>query len=65
MDRYLTELKMFFSFSNSFLIWLSLCFCLFIPFCYISFLLISQVFVIFLQLVLLAVSFAVINFLFS
>ena len=32
MDRYLTELKMFFSFSNSFFIWLSLCFCLFIPF---------------------------------
>ena len=43
MDRYLTELKMFFSFSNSFFIWLSLCFCLFIPFCYLSFVLISQV----------------------
>ena len=32
MDRYLTELKMFLSFSSSFFIWLSLCFCLFIPF---------------------------------
>ena len=47
MDRYLTELKMFFSFSNSFFIWLSLCFCLFIPFCYLSFVLLSQVFVTF------------------
>ena len=47
MDRYLTELKMFFSFSNSFFIWLSLCFCLFILFCYLLFVLISQVFVTF------------------
>ena len=47
MDRYLTELKMFFSFSNSFFVWLSLCFCLFILFCYLLFVLISQVFVTF------------------
>ena len=60
MDRYLTELQMFFfSFSNSFFIWLSLCFCLFILFCYLSFVLISQVLVTFLHLVF------YINFLFS
>ena len=64
MDRYLTELKMFFSFSNSFFRWLSLCFCLFILFCYLLFVLISQVFITF-YMVLLAVSFVVINLLFS
>ena len=65
MDRYLTELRIFISFSNSFFIWLSVSFCLFILFCYLSFLLISQMLVTFLHLVSLAVSFVVINFLFS
>ena len=45
VDLYLKELKMFFfSFSNSFSIWLSVCFCLFILFCYLLLILISQVF---------------------
>ena len=65
MDRYLTELNIFFYFSDSFFTWLSLCFCLLILFCYLSFVLISEVFVTFLHLVLLAVSFVVINFLLS
>ena len=39
-------MKCFFSFSNSFFICLFLYFCLFIPLCYFSFVLISQVFVI-------------------
>ena len=49
MDCYLTEARalMFLLFFNSFFIWLCLCFCLFIPFCYLSFVLISQVFVTF------------------
>ena len=55
----------FFSFSNSFFIWLSVWFCLFILFCYILFVLISQVFVTFLLLVSLAVSVPLIIFLFS
>ena len=63
MDRYLTELKMFFSFSNSFFIWLSL-FCLFIPLLSLVCTYIPGV-CNFLHLVLLAVSFVVINFLFS
>ena len=62
MDRHLTELKIFFSFFNSFFLWLSLCFCLFIPICYLSLVLTSQVFATFLHLVLLAVTFVVINF---
>ena len=46
VDRYLTELKMFFFLSLiDFFIWLSPCFCLFNRFCYLSFVLISQVFV--------------------
>ena len=64
MDCYLTELKMLF-FSNSFFMWLSVCFCSFILICYLLFVLISQVFVTFLHLVSLVASFAVINFLFS
>ena len=55
MNRYLAELKMFFkivfliffSLSNSFFIWLSICFCLLILFCYLLFVLTSQVFVTF------------------
>ena len=39
IDCYLMELKSFVSFSNSFFIWLILCFCLFILFCYLSFVL--------------------------
>ena len=39
--------KVNFFFFHSFLIWLSVCFCLFIPFCYLSFILIFQVFVTF------------------
>ena len=46
MDRYLSELKLFFSFSNLFFIWLSV-FYLFILFCYLLFVLVSQVFVTF------------------
>ena len=65
IDRYLTELKMFFPslihFSYGFLF----VFVYFIQFCYVSFVLKSQVFVTFLHLVLLAVSFVVINFLLS
>ena len=48
MNRYLAELKMSFSYlPNSFFIWLSICFCLFILFSYLLFLLVSHVFVTF------------------